>query len=78
MQAPNVNGTRKKTKASISPIGILPGGGMIMPENPTSQQAAYIARRLALSYKREYAENLSKGIKRYPKIRPLRTGDLVT
>ncbi len=62
----------------INTEGILPGGGMIMPENPTPQQAAYIARRLALSYKREYAENLRNGIKRYPKIRPLRTGDLVT
>ena len=57
--------------------GILPGGGMIMPENPTPQQDAYIARRLALMYRREHAENLRKGIKGYPKIRPLRTGDHV-
>ena len=28
--------------------GILPGGGMIMPEDPTPQQAAYIGRRLGL------------------------------
>jgi hypothetical protein len=58
--------------------GILSGGGMIMPENPTPQQAAYIARRLGLAYKREYAENLRHGIKKRPPIRPLRTGDLVT
>jgi hypothetical protein len=58
--------------------GILPGGGMIMPQNPTQAQAAYIARRLGLSYKREYAENLRQGIRKYPRIRPLRTGDLIT
>ena len=57
--------------------GILPGGGMIMPEDPTPNQAKYIARRLALMYRREYAENLRKGIKAYPSIRPLRTGDRV-
>ncbi len=57
--------------------GILPGGGMIMPEDPTPNQAKYIARRLALMYRREHAENLRKGIKGYPRIRPLRTGDRV-
>jgi hypothetical protein len=57
--------------------GILPGGGIIMPENPTPNQEKYIARRLALMYKREYAENLRQGIKAYPKIRPLRTGDFI-
>jgi hypothetical protein len=57
--------------------GILPGGGIIMPEYPTPHQEKYIARRLALMYKREYADNLRKGIKVYPKIRPLRTGDFV-
>jgi hypothetical protein len=57
--------------------GVLPGGGIIMPENPTPAQEKYIARRLGLMYKREYAKNLRKGIKAYPKIRPLRTGDLV-
>ncbi|MDR3533397.1 MAG: hypothetical protein P4L90_22925, partial [Rhodopila sp.] len=57
--------------------GILPGGGMIMPEDPTPQQAAYIGRRLGLMYKREYEENLRKGIKKIPKIRPIRPGDLI-
>jgi hypothetical protein len=57
--------------------GILPGGGIIMPENPTRQQQQYIARRLGLMYKREHADNLRNGIRTYPKIRPLRTGDLV-
>jgi hypothetical protein len=57
--------------------GILPGGGMIMPADPTPQQAAYIARRMGLEYKREYAENLRKGLKIIPKIKPLRTGDLI-
>jgi hypothetical protein len=57
--------------------GILPDGSIIMPEDPTPQQEAYIARRLGLAYKREYAENLRNGIKKLPKIRPLRTGDHV-
>jgi hypothetical protein len=57
--------------------GILPGGGIIMPENPTPQQDAYIARRLGLGYKREYAENLRRGIRKYPEIRAVRTGDLI-
>jgi hypothetical protein len=57
--------------------GILPGGGMIFPENATPQQEAYMGRRLALMYKREYEENLRKGIKEYPKIRGIRPGDLI-
>ena len=57
--------------------GILPGGGMILPENPTPRQAAYIDRRLALMYKREIEENRRNGITKYPKIRPIRTGDLI-
>jgi hypothetical protein len=57
--------------------GILPGGGMIMPEEPTPQQEAYLARRLALMYKREIEENLKKGITKYPKIRGIRPGDLI-
>ena len=57
--------------------GILPGGGMIMPEDPTPQQAAYIGRRLALMYRREIHENRRRGITKLPKIRPLRTGDRV-
>jgi hypothetical protein len=57
--------------------GILPGGGIIMPEYPTPQQEAYIARRIGLSYKREYAENIRKGINKLPNIRPIRTGDLI-
>ena len=57
--------------------GIRPDGSIIMPEDPTPHQAAYIARRLVLMYRREHAENLKKGIKTIPKIRPLRTGDLV-
>jgi hypothetical protein len=57
--------------------GILPGGGMILPEEPTPQQEAYLARRLALMYKREIEENLKKGITKYPKIRGIRPGDLI-
>jgi hypothetical protein len=57
--------------------GILPGGGIIMMENPTPQQEAYIGRRLGLMYKREHAENQRNGIKEYPKIRGIRPGDLI-
>jgi hypothetical protein len=57
--------------------GILPGGGMIVPAVPTPQQDAYLARRVALRMKREWAENQRNGIKQYPRIRPLRTGDFV-
>ena len=57
--------------------GILPGGGMILTDDPTPQQAAYMGRRLSLMYKREYEENLKKGITKMPKIRPIRPGDLI-
>jgi hypothetical protein len=57
--------------------GIRPDGSIIMPEYPTPQQEAYIARRWALMYKRERAENLRNGVKKKVKFRPLRTGDLV-
>jgi hypothetical protein len=57
--------------------GILPDGGMILQENPTPQQKAYMGRRLALMYKREYEANLRKGIKQYPKIRGIRPGDRI-
>jgi hypothetical protein len=57
--------------------GILPGGGMILMEYPTPQQEAYMGRRLGLQYKREYAENLRKGITTMPKIRGIRPGDLI-
>ena len=55
----------------------LPGGGIIVPEYPTPQQEAYIARRMGLAYKREYAQNRRDGINQLPKIRPIRTGDLI-
>ena len=57
--------------------GILPGGGMILMDDPTPQQAAYMGRRLGLLYKREIAENRRKGIKETPKIRGIRPGDLI-
>ena len=57
--------------------GILPSGGMIVPEEPTPQQAAYLGRRMGLRIRREYEENKRKGIKEMPKIRPVRPGDFV-
>ena len=57
--------------------GILPGGGMILTEDPTPQQQLYIGRRLGLMYRREYQENLRNGINQIPKIRGIRPGDLI-
>ncbi len=57
--------------------GILPDGSIIMPEYPTPEQDAYIARRIALNLRRAWAENQRRGIKAYPEIPALRTGDLV-
>jgi hypothetical protein len=60
--------------------GILPGGGMIMPEFPTPQQEAYMGRRLVLAMQRDYQTNLKNGLTgaaARPKIRLLRIGDLI-
>jgi hypothetical protein len=57
--------------------GILPGGGMILMDDPTPQQAAYMGRRLRLMYKREYQEGLRNGIDKIPKLRPIRPGDFI-
>jgi hypothetical protein len=57
--------------------GILPCGGMILPDDPTPNQAAYMARRMKLMYMREIAENRRLGIKTKMKIRPIQTGDLI-
>jgi hypothetical protein len=57
--------------------GILPGGGMILMQDPTPQQKAYMGRRLGLMYRREYAENLRQGNQDLPKIRGIRPGDLI-
>jgi len=56
---------------------ILPGGGMIVPPDPTPQQQAYMARRLGLSYQQERDDNMRRGSQALPKIRPLRPGDLI-
>jgi hypothetical protein len=57
--------------------GILPGGGMIVTEDPTPQQAAYLGRRIGLQYRKEFETNRLNGIHRLPKIRPIRPGDLI-
>ncbi len=57
--------------------GILPGGGMIVPEDPTPQQDAYLARRYAISLRRQHDEDLRNGIKRLPVLRPVRPGDRI-
>jgi len=57
--------------------GILPGGGIIVPEEPTPAQAAYIERRLRLIYQREREENRRNGIMKPTRFRPLHDGDLV-
>jgi hypothetical protein len=57
--------------------GILPDGSMIAPWNPTKQQAAYLDRRLAMTYVREQAENRRNGTNSPMQIRPIRTGDII-
>ena len=57
--------------------GILPCGGMIMPEDSTPNQAAYMERRLLLMYRRERDENRRNGITTKTQFRPIRTGDLI-
>jgi hypothetical protein len=60
--------------------GILPGGGMIVPEHPTPQQKAYIARRLGNEVRRIYAANQAKGLghrESLPRIRHIRPGMLI-
>jgi hypothetical protein len=57
--------------------GILPGGGMIVPDDPTPQQQDYIGRRLILELRRKRQENLRNGDSTLPSIPHLRPGDLV-
>jgi hypothetical protein len=57
--------------------GILPGGGMIMPEDPTPEQAAYLARRMGEMYRDKFEADLANGIYRIPEIQPVRPGDLI-
>jgi hypothetical protein len=57
--------------------GILPGGGMIMPDDPNPNQQDYIGRRLVLDLRRKRLENLRNGNPELPKIPILRPGDLV-
>ncbi len=57
--------------------GILPGGGMIVPDDPTTQQQEYLGRRIMLDLQRKRQENLRNGNPELPKIPHLRPGDLV-
>ena len=57
--------------------GILPNGGMIVTENPTPQQTAYMERRLKLMYRRERDNNRRNGIIKKTFFRPIRAGDLI-
>ena len=50
---------------------------MIVPEHPTSEQHAYLARRYALGLRREYEENLRRGINKLPSLPKFRPGDLI-
>ena len=57
--------------------GILPGGGMIVPEDPTPEQTAYLARRLILGLRRTYQDNLRQGIDKLPALPRIYPGDLI-
>ena len=49
---------------------------MILTDDPTPSGRPALARRLGLAYRREYEENLRNGIRKMPKIRAIRPGDL--
>jgi hypothetical protein len=57
--------------------GILPGGGMIVPDDPDLHQQDYLGRRMMLDLRRKRLENLRNGNPELPKIQPVRPGDLV-
>jgi hypothetical protein len=57
--------------------GIRPDGGIVVPEDPTPEQSAYIERRLMLRYLRERRDNQRNGIDTTTVFRPIRTGDLI-
>ncbi|HVZ07861.1 hypothetical protein [Rhodopila sp.] len=57
--------------------GVRDDGGIIVPEDPTPEQEAYMARRYALNIRKKYHENLQAGINELPKIIALRPGDLI-
>jgi hypothetical protein len=57
--------------------GILPGGGMYVPEDPTPAQTAYLTRRYALNLRDRYHQTLRDGLTTLPRIIPFRPGDLI-
>lgn len=57
--------------------GILPGGGMIVPEDPTPPRIAYMERRMMLRYCREKEESRRNGTDQKIVFRPIRTGNLI-
>jgi hypothetical protein len=57
--------------------GILAGGGIIVPEDPTPAQTAYMTRRYALNMRDTYRATLRAGQTTLPKITPVRVGDLI-
>ncbi|MBS0644836.1 MAG: hypothetical protein U1E70_04015 [Acetobacteraceae bacterium] len=57
--------------------GIEPDGGIVVSEQPTTQQEAYMARRYALNLRDQHRANLKAGLKQRPKIIPFRTGDRI-
>ena len=57
--------------------GIRPDGSIVVPDDPTPAQYAYMARRYALNIRDKYRENVKAGIKALPKIEPFRPGDII-
>jgi hypothetical protein len=55
--------------------GILPGGGMIIPEFPSPDQKAYLAYRYANNIRGNYNRTLLEGGTALPKIVPMKPGD---
>jgi hypothetical protein len=50
---------------------------MIVPENPTPEQEAYLTYRLIRGYRANWENNLRDGKPHLPPLRPLRPGDFV-
>ncbi len=55
--------------------GVLPGGGMIIPEFPSPEQQAYLSYRYANNIRGNYNRTLRDGGTALPKIVPMKPGD---
>lgn len=57
--------------------GVRPDGSMIVPEDPTPEQEAYLSRRLGRGYRQEWEDSVAEGRPRVPKLRVVKPGDII-